>query len=69
MLGPQGRLWLYHQVFKDARRFARWNLTGVPAWERRVFPFVLAPAKRMIRRHLGITDDTAQAAVIDVDDH
>jgi glutathione S-transferase len=68
VLGPQGRLWLYHEVFKDARRFARWNLTGVPAWERRVFPFVLAPAKRIIRRHFGITDETAQAAAIDVDE-
>jgi glutathione S-transferase len=68
VLGPQGRLWLYHEVFKDARRFARWNLTGVPAWERRVFPFVLAPAERIIRRHFGITDETARQAVIDVDE-
>jgi len=62
VLGPQGRLWLYHEVFKDARRFARWNLTGVPGWERRVFPFVLAPAKMIIRRHLGISDRTAKEA-------
>jgi glutathione S-transferase len=68
VLGPQGRLWLYHEVFKDARRFSPWNLTGVPAWERRVFPFVLPPAKLVIRRHFGITDATAQAAVTDVDE-
>jgi glutathione S-transferase len=68
VLGPQGRLWLYHEVFKDARRFARWNLTGVPAWERRVFPFVLAPAERIIRRHFGITGETARQAAIDVDE-
>jgi glutathione S-transferase len=68
VLGPQGRLWLYHEVFKDARRFARWNLTGVPAWERRVFPFVLGPAKLIIRRQLGIGDETAKAAATDVDE-
>ena len=68
VLGPQGRLWLYHEVFKDARRFARWNLTGVPAWERRVFPFVLGPAKLIIRRQLGIRDETAKAAATDVDE-
>jgi glutathione S-transferase len=68
VLGPQGRLWLYHEVFKDARRFARWNLAGVPAWERRVFPFVLGPAKLIIRRQLGIGDETAKAAATDVDE-
>jgi glutathione S-transferase len=68
VLGPEGRLWLYHEVFKDARRFTPWNLTGVPGWERRVFPFVLAPAKLIIRRHFGITDRSALAAAQHVDE-
>jgi glutathione S-transferase len=68
VLGPEGRLWLYHEVFKDARRFTRWNVAGVPAWERRVFPFVLSPAKLIIRRHFGITDETARTAVGHVDE-
>jgi len=68
VLGPQGRLWLYHEVFKDAKRFAPWNLTGVPAWERRVFPFVLAPAKIIIRRHFDISDRTAKEAAWRVDE-
>jgi glutathione S-transferase len=68
VLGPEGRLWLYHEVFKDAKHFARWNLTGVPAWERIVFPFVLPPAKLVIRRRFGITDETARAAAEHVDD-
>jgi len=68
VLGPQGRLWLYHDVFKDAKRFARWNLTGVPAWERRVFPFVMAPAKMIIRRHFDISDRTAKEAAWRVDE-
>ncbi|MEA2155099.1 MAG: glutathione S-transferase [Solirubrobacteraceae bacterium] len=68
VLGPQSRLWLYHEVFKDARHFSPWNLTGVPAWERRVFPFVLAPAKMFINRYLGISDRTAAAAIERVDE-
>ena len=68
VLGPEGRLWLYHEVFKDAKRFTRWNLTGVPAWERIAFPFLLPPAKVVIRRRFGITDETAQAAAEHVDE-
>lgn len=68
VLGPEGRLWLYHEVFKDAKRFTPWNLTGVPGWERRVFPFVLAPATMIIRRHFGISDRTAKEAAEHVDE-
>ncbi|HYH87703.1 MAG TPA: glutathione S-transferase family protein [Solirubrobacteraceae bacterium] len=67
VLGPEGRRWLYDQVFSDARRYAPWNLTGVPTWERRMFPFVLAPAKRVIRRYLDVTDESVRAAVVRVD--
>ena len=52
VLGPESRRWLYYEVFKDARRFSSYNLSGVPAWERRIFPFVLSPAKAIIRRRL-----------------
>lgn len=68
VLGPEGRRWLYHEVFKDARRFTRWNLTGVPVWERRLYPFVLAPAKLIIRRHLSISERTAKQAAVRVDE-
>ena len=68
VLGPQARLWLYHEVFKDAKHFAPWNLTGVPGWERRIFPFVLAPARIVIRRHFGISDRSAQEAAVRVDE-
>jgi glutathione S-transferase len=62
VLGPESRRWLYHEVFKDARRFSSYNLTGVPGWERRIFPWVLAPAKAIIRSRLDITDATAARA-------
>jgi glutathione S-transferase len=68
VLGPEGRRWLYDQVFSDAKRYAPWNLTGVPAWERRMFPFVLAPAKRVICRYLNVNDDSVRDAVVRVDE-
>jgi glutathione S-transferase len=67
VLGPESRRWLYHEVFKDARRFASYNLAGVPAWERRIFPFVLVPAMAVIRSRLNITDATAAEALRLVD--
>ncbi|MEA2148207.1 MAG: glutathione S-transferase [Solirubrobacteraceae bacterium] len=68
ILGPEGRRWLYHEVFKDARHFAPWNLTGVPGWERRAFPFVLPAAKAVLRRHLDVSERTAADAVVRVDE-
>jgi glutathione S-transferase len=59
VLGPESRRWLYYEVFKDARRFSSYNLASVPAWERRIFPFVLAPAKAVIRSRLDISAATA----------
>jgi len=68
VLGVEGRRWLYHEVFKDTERFTPFNLTGVPAWERRVFPYVLGPAKLYIRRYLDIDERTAGRALQLVDE-
>ena len=68
ILGVEGRRWLYDAVFQDAKRFAPWNLTGVPAGERRIFPFVLAPAKLVIRRLLKIDRQTVANALRLVDE-
>jgi glutathione S-transferase len=68
VLGPEGRRWLYHEVFKDARHFAPWNLTGVPGWERRAFPLVLPAAKVILRRYLDVSERTAATAAIRVDE-
>ena len=67
-LGPEGRRWLYHEVFKDAKRYAPWNLTGVPGWERRLFPFVLTPAKLFIKRYLDVNDASVARAIVRVDE-
>ena len=68
ILGVEGRRWLYHEVFKDTKPFTPYNLTGVPAWERRVFPFVLAPAKLYINRYLDIDEATVARALKLVDE-
>ena len=68
VIGVEGRRWLYHEVFKDTKRFSSYNLTGVPTWERRVFPFVLAPAKLYINRYLDIDAATAARALARVDE-
>jgi len=68
IIGVEGRRWLYHEVFKDTKRLAPYNLTGVPGWERRAFPFVLAPAKVYINRYLDIDDATAARALERVDE-
>lgn len=68
VLGPEGRRWLYDQVFTDARRYAPWNLTGVPRWQRWMFPFVLAPAKLVIRRYLDVNPPSVRNAIVRVDE-
>ena len=68
VIGVEGRRWLYHEVFKDTKPFTPYNLTGVPGWERRMFPFVLAPAKIYINRYLDIDEATAARALQRIDE-
>ena len=60
-LGPDGRLWMYHETLPVAKGMRRWALAGVPVWERRAFAgfgWALEPG---IRRYLGV--DAAAATV------
>jgi glutathione S-transferase len=68
VIGVEGRRWLYHEVFKNTKPFTPFNLTGVPGWERAVFPFVLAPAKLYINRYLDIDEATVARALELVDE-
>ncbi len=68
VLGVEGRRWLYHEVFKDPRPFMSYNLTGVPRWERMVFPFALPAATVYINRYLDIDEDTVSRALRLVDE-
>ena len=67
ILGVESRRWLYHEVFKDPKPLAPFNLTGVPGWERRIFPFVLAPAKLYINRFFDIDEATVARALQRID--
>ena len=54
VLGPQARIWIYVHVLRSPRIGREYNTTGVPAWERRVFPLLFRPMGALVRRRLGI---------------
>ena len=54
VLGPESRRWIYLHVLDEPQIGRDYNLTGVPAWERWIFPLVFRPTGALIRRHLGI---------------
>jgi glutathione S-transferase len=54
-LGPHGRRWMYDSLRGNREIAVAYACAGVPAWQRRVFPFVLATAMRVIDRYLDIT--------------
>jgi glutathione S-transferase len=61
-LGPEARRWIYAHVLDDRRIGREYNLTGVPAWERRAFPLLFRPIGALIRRHLDIGPGAATEA-------
>jgi len=61
-LGPQGRLWMYDRLRGHKDVAVAYGCTGVPAWERRVFPYVYPAAMKMIDRYLGISPAAAESA-------
>jgi glutathione S-transferase len=67
VLGVEGRRWVYHQVFADRKAMSPFNLTGVPAAERRAFPFLLPFVAPYIRRYLETSDAADAEAVHRVD--
>ena len=65
-LGPEGRLWMYHQL-RDRRDLAiEYGCTGVPGWERRLLPLLFPLMIKTINRILGITPDTVRRAEAEV---
>ena len=61
-LGPQGRLWMYHRLHGHKQIAVAYGCTGVPAWQRRVFPWVYPVAIWGIDRYLGVTPEAADQA-------
>jgi len=54
-LGPHGRRWMYDSLRGSREIAVAYNCTGVPAWQRRAFPFVFPMAMRVIDRYLEIS--------------
>lgn len=67
-LGPAGRLWMYFQLRGHKDVAAAYATTGVPAWERRIFPLAYPLVARLIDRILGVTPEAAIAAEQTVDE-
>jgi glutathione S-transferase len=65
-LGPQGRLWMYHQLRERRDLAVAYGCTGVPAWERRSLPLFFPLVMRVIDRFLGITPAAATASEAEV---
>jgi glutathione S-transferase len=63
-LGPDGRLWLYHETLPVVHELRRWALAGVPRWERLVFRSSRPVVAIAIRRYLGV-DAASSAAALD----
>jgi glutathione S-transferase len=61
-LGPEGRLWMYHELRGRGDLAREYGCTGVPGWQRRLLPLVYPLAMRIIDRALGVTPDTAVRA-------
>jgi glutathione S-transferase len=61
-LGPQGRLWMYHQMLPRFDLVQAYGARGVPAWQRRLLPPMFPIVSRWIARRLGVNATAAAAA-------
>jgi glutathione S-transferase len=59
-LGPDGRAWMYDALRGSPEIATKYATTGVPAWQRRVFPRIYPLAMRAIDRYLAITPAMAR---------
>jgi glutathione S-transferase len=58
-LGPEGRRWMYFEMRGQRRLATEYGLDGVPAWQKRSFPYVYPVASRIIDHVLEVTPETA----------
>src|SRR4051794_6482510 len=63
-LGPDGRVWLYHETLPMVKQLTPWALAGVPRWERGAFHLAGGLVDRALRRYLRI-DAAASAAALE----
>jgi glutathione S-transferase len=58
-LGPHGRRWMYNELRGHRDVAGRYGLTGVPAWERRIFPVFYPVMTRLVDRVLDVDAETS----------
>jgi len=61
-LGPPARQWAYFHLRDQRALGRRYNLTGVPAWERAVFPLTFGLVLRIVERMLDVSPETVPVA-------
>lgn len=66
-LGPNGRLWLYHETLPVVERLRPWAEAGLPRWEQLAFRASGCLVSIAISRFLGIDDASAAGALQKVD--
>jgi glutathione S-transferase len=62
-LGPDGRLWLYHETLPVIRKLEPWALVGIPGWERLLFRTGGPAISFALRRFLHVDAPSAGAAL------
>ncbi len=66
-LGPDGRLWMYHETLPVLDRLRPWAQAGLPRWEQLALRWSGPLASLAISRALGVNDRTAAVALQHVD--
>lgn len=66
-LGPDGRLWMYHQTLPVVRELSQWALAGIPRWERGAYRVGAPLVEPAMRRYLSVDAAAAEAALERVD--
>jgi glutathione S-transferase len=66
-LGPDGRLWMYHETLPVIREMEPWALVGVPGWERRIFRAGGPVISFALRRLLSVDAPSARTALARVE--
>jgi glutathione S-transferase len=66
-LGPDGRLWMYHETLPVVNRLRPWAEAGLPGWEKLAFRGSGPMVSIAISRYLGVNDASAAAARDSVD--
>ena len=66
-LGPDGRLWMYHETLQVRRAMRPWIVAGIPRGERRCLRGRGLALDPFVRRYLGVDASAARAALASVE--